>query len=180
MKEMAATIVDHLALLTSITRKSPTKVDPEVVRILDKIKSAIVTGFQSIETPIDENVVPAAYRLQALLGKNKFDESVLRKVDLLIKAIAAYGQKEKEAAPYVKEMYVHKSELTELRSQLSNKLVAQFTNVELLSASSELRIYCGEAEQIFTKQEIPGKTFTLKYHPPDEIEKLRKGTLQIS
>ena len=56
----------------------------------------------------------------------------------------------------------------------------EFTNVELLTASTELRIYCGEAERIFKNQELPGKSFTVKYHPPDEIEKLRKGTLKIS
>ncbi len=124
--------------------------------------------------------MPDAYRLQSLLGENKFDDSVLRKVDLLIKTITAYNQKKKDAAPYVKESHVHESELTKLRSQLSNELVVQFTNIVLVSDSSELRIHCGEAEQIFKKQDIPGKTFTVKYHPPDEIEKLRKGTLKIS
>jgi len=180
LKELAGTIVDHLALINSIVRKGASKPEPEVLQFIGKIKSAIITGFQSVETSIDERVVPVAYRLQDLLGKKKFDESVLRKVDLLIKAINTYNQKEKEVAPYVKGMHVHKTRLNALRSQLSNELMAEFTNVELLSASSELRIYCGEAEFICTKQDIPGKTFTVKYHPPEEIEKLRKGTLQVS
>ncbi len=180
LKETAETIVDHLALLNSITRKESGKVEPEVIQILDKIKIALVAGFKSVEKSIEDSIVPDAYRLQTILGENKFDESVLRKVDLLIKTITLYNQRENAVAPLVKEMHLHESELSELHSQINSELVMQFANVELVSDNSELRIFCGEAEQFFKKNDIPGRNFSIQYHPPEEIENIRKGSFEIS
>jgi hypothetical protein len=179
LKEMASTIVDHLALLNSIARKGPTKIGPEVLLALDKIKMAVVLGFKSVGKVIDNNVVSVAYELQALFGKAKLNESVLRKVDLLIKSIGSYNQKAQELVPSIDEMNFHVGQLTELHKRLRNELVLQFIDVELLSDNSELQIYCGEAEQRLNKQDIPGRSFTIRYSPPDDIEALRKGKLQI-
>nr|MBF0222093.1 DUF342 domain-containing protein [Desulfobulbaceae bacterium] len=180
LKLLAETVVDHLAILNSIVRKRLEKIQPEAIEILDMIKAVIVAGFHSVETSIDETITPAAYRLQVILGDNKFDDSVLRKVDLLLKSINAYRQKEAELAPHVREINPHLDKLSDLRNQLNNEITAKFTDVKLLSANSELRIYCGEAEQIFRQQDLPANTFTLEYCPPDDIENLRKGTLKIS
>lgn len=180
LKDVAETIVDHLALLNSITRKRLEKLQPEAIKILDQIKAAIVAGFHSVEVAIDENIIPAAYRLQAILGEHKFDESILRKVDLLIKTIVAYSQKEAELAPFIKELKPHQSRLDELHDQLSKGITAQFGSVKLLSANSELHIYCGEAKLIFKQQDLPGSSFTVQYCPPDDVENIRKGTLKIS
>lgn len=179
LKDIAETIVDHLAFLNSIVKKGPAKFEGQAVKMLEAIKITIVRGFQSVDRSIDSSVMQVAYQMQSLLGDHKFDESILRKVDLLIKSISSYNQKASEVAPYVQELKIHEEKLSRLQAELTDEITLSFTNIELLSSSTELIITCGEAEYTIRQADISTKSFIITYHPPDDVEKLRKGTLEL-
>jgi len=179
LEEASEKMSGYLDSLIYLTKKRSVKVNLEAVFLLEEIKIAIENGMK-LKTAIDQTVATSIKKLQELLANDTLEESGHCKLSLLGNAVATYNENEKEIAPYVQDLDMHTTKLKELRGQLCDDLEIQFVNVELLSDSSELRIYCGEAEQIFTQENLPGKSFTIKYCPFDEIEKLRKGTLKIS
>lgn len=179
LRELAKNAITHLLDLEFHTNKATNTIPPSIAQVVGLIKTHLATTMQQMTKALNPNLIPACYRLQAMLGENHFHEGVLRKVETLVSALRKFDEELQIREEHWQRLGALENREIELREEVK-ELSAEFDQPQLSGSNSEIHIACGEQELLFTPGQIPTGSFCVRYAPPEDAESLAHGQLDVS
>lgn len=178
-RETALALLTDIARVESITKKSHSAGEKQILAIVDQLKKNFAVAIRAAGQNISDETTPLCYQLQEILAENKFHESVLVKVESLVGRIKKYNQTASELTPLVVSLQEKNEQLEEVNSQIKNGLIIHLKNPKMIGQSAAFRVFCGEAEKLFPAELFTGQEFEIRYHIPDGEEDVRKGKIVL-
>lgn len=146
-------------------------------KMIDALKGALVKSFQ-VAADIPENLVTFCYELQNSLGEDKYNESILRRIDILITHINDYNSIQGNLKLARNDLSIKVEELQEIRRQIKEELLIEFHHLELGGGKSEIMVLCGASRFMITPENF-SKEMVVKYVLAEDEDDFSAGILKL-
>lgn len=178
LRELAKNAVDHLINLEFHTNKAANVIPPSIPQVVGLLKAHLTATIQQMNRSLNPNLIPACYRLQAMMGEKRFHESILREVETLVAALGKLDEKLQNRERHWHRLTSLRKRQKELREK-ATELYAEFLQPQLAS-NSEIDIVCGAQKLLISPGQPPKESFRVRYELAEDAENLTDGTLIVS
>ncbi len=182
LKPLAAAILTDIGRVQEVLKKSGVKASQSLKEEFISLKNEMIKLLNAKEVISINKIREDCYRFQTMLGEENFHESILRKVETMVKNTKKYLELQTEFVKLSKAESQAEEAIKHLKNEISINLFLAFDGCTLHGATAELRVSCGQAEKIISCDQFPPGPFRLRYKPPgglQDLDKIDQGRLVL-